>query len=121
MILAEALCLSTWENQVLLMHLALPTEFAEARIQDHVVKKWKGLQVLVKAPRELGDEWVHGYWCKVESREVVYRLGDQYLDGHFELDRVFFQKKVDGRWTREKTLEFSVMILCWDGDERLLE
>jgi len=79
------------------------------------------LQVLVKAPEELADEWVHGFWCEVESREVVYRLGDQHLDGHCVLDQVFCQKKVDEGWKKEKTIDSIVMILCWQGDEDLLE
>ena len=100
--------------------LPLPT-FTDARIQDHIVKKWKGLQVLVKAPEELADDWVDGFWCEVESREVVFRLGDQHLDGHYDLARVFFQKKLDKGWKTDKKIESSAIILRWKGDENLLE
>jgi hypothetical protein len=115
-------CLEDFKQQEIWtdIDVTLP-KFTEARIRNHIVKKWKGLQVLLKAPRELADEWVDGFWYEVESREVVYRLGDQHLDGHYELDHVFFQKKVDEGWKKEKTIDACVMILCWQGDKDLLE
>ena len=46
-----------------------------------MVKMWKGIQVLVKVPRELSGRWVEGFWCKVESEGDIYCLGDKLMGG----------------------------------------
>lgn len=86
-----------------------------------MVKTWKGIQVLIKAPRELAGEWVEGFWCKVESEGDIYRLGDKLMGGNFMMDSIMFQKMVNGEWKNPPPQESVVALICWRGDEELLE
>ncbi|KIJ91945.1 hypothetical protein K443DRAFT_135392 [Laccaria amethystina LaAM-08-1] len=116
-------CLESFRNRDIWssLHLTYPEEFIRARIRTYMVKTWKGIQVLIKSPRELAGEWVEGFWCNVESEGDIYRLGDKLMGGNFMMDSIMFQKMMNGEWKKPPPQESVVALICWQGDEELLE